>query len=62
MALIFDLISPVRQFKHDGLYDEEKEDPDVDYNPNPEEDENASETDEDGDLQPYNPIFHRQAQ
>ena len=62
MALIFDLISPVRQFKRDALYDEEKEDPYVDYDPNPEEDENVTETDEDGDLQPYNPIHHRQVQ
>jgi hypothetical protein len=58
MSLIFDVVSPVRQFKRDTLYDEDEENPYADYEPSQEEDPNVTETDDDCDLQPYSPIVH----
>ena len=58
MSLIFDVINPVRKFKRGALYDDNKDNPYADYDPNHDEDPNVTETDEDGNTQPYNPIYH----
>ena len=60
MALIFDVVNPVRQFKRDKYYDsdDEPEEAFAIYDPSPESDPNVTEDDERCDLKPYLPIAH----
>ena len=60
MALIFDVVNPVHQFKRDKYYDSDDEPKEafVIYDPSPESDPNITEDDERCDLKPYLPIVH----
>ena len=58
MALIFDTISPVRQYNRDQPYRKDKAYPFVVYDPNPEDDPNITENDSETEpLNPYEPII-----
>src|ERR1700743_459236 len=59
MALIFDAVNPVRQFKRNAKYDDDLEDPYAEYDPDPDGDPNVTKTDEDGDTQPYSPVYYQ---
>ena len=60
MALIFDIVNPVRQFKRDEYYDsdDEPEKAFAIYDPSPKSDPNVTEDDKCCDLKPYLPVAH----
>jgi hypothetical protein len=59
MALIFDAVNPAREFKRDRICDKYSNDRFPEYDPTPESDSDVTDRDEEGNLQQYNPIFHR---
>lgn len=57
MALIFDTISPARQYNRDQPYHDSEESRFAVYDPDPEQDNNVTENDSETDpLNPYEPI------
>ena len=60
MALIFDVVNPVCQFKRDEYYDSDDEPKEAFaiYDPSPKSDPNVTEDDECCDLKPYLLIAH----
>lgn len=58
MALIFDKVTPVRQYNRDQPYRAANEYPFAVYDPNPEEDPNVTENDSETEhLNPYEPVY-----